>query len=101
MISKDQAEMAIGTIAFEKLINNKAYSNYIGTKEFDKLVKAKTKIKNNLLLNVNLQINPKDILKNQEALIEAVGTRCSSRICKKSKTALISKREMKKEKKDY
>ena len=71
MISKDQAEMAIGTIAFEKLINNKAAAGYIGEKEFQTLVKAKTKIKNNLLLNVNLQVNPKEILKNQEALIEA------------------------------
>ena len=62
MISKDQAEMAIGTVAFEKLINNKAAASYIGVKEFETLVKAKTKIKNNLLLNVNLQVNPKEIL---------------------------------------
>jgi len=93
LISKDQAEMAIGTIAFEKLINNKAAANYIGVDEFDKLVKAKTKIKNNLLLNVNLQTNPQDILQNQEALIEAVGTDAAAEYVKKAKTALISKRE--------
>tara|TARA_R100001163_G_C5062832_1_gene199991 strand:- start:770 stop:2443 length:1674 start_codon:yes stop_codon:yes gene_type:complete len=92
MISKDQAEMAIGTIAFEKLINNKAYANYIGKKEFESLVKAKTKIKNNLLLNVNLQINPKEILKNQEALIKAVGTDAAKEYVFKAKTALVSKR---------
>ena len=92
MISKDQAEMAIGTIAFEKLLNNKAAANYIGTDEFDKLVKAKTKIKNNLLLNVNLQINPKEILENQEALIEAVGADAAKEYLFKAKTALISKR---------
>ena len=92
MISKDQAEMAIGTIAFEKLINNQAAANYIGTNEFDKLVKAKTKIKNNLLLNVNLQISPKEILKNQEALIEAVGADAAKEYLFKAKTALISKR---------
>ena len=92
MISKDQAEMAIGTIAFEKLINNQAAANYIGTNEFDKLVKAKTKIKNNLLLNVNLQINPKEILQNQEALIEAVGADAAKEYVFKAKTALISKR---------
>jgi hypothetical protein len=84
--------MAIGTIAFEKLINNQAAANYIGTDEFDKLVKAKTKIKNNLLLNVNLQINPKEILKNQEALIEAVGADAAKEYLFKAKTALISKR---------
>jgi hypothetical protein len=92
MISKDQAEMAIGTIAFEKLLNNKAAANYIGTDEFDKLVKAKTKIKNNLLLNVNLQINPKEDLENQEALIEAVGADAAKEYLFKAKTALISKR---------
>lgn len=92
MISKDQAEMAIGTIAFEKLLNNKAAANYIGTDEFDKLVKAKTKIKNNLLLNVDLQINPKEILENQEALIEAVGADAAKEYLFKAKTALISKR---------
>ena len=92
MISKDQAEMAIGTIAFGNLIKNKAAANYIGTDEFDKLVKAKTKIKNNLLLNVNLQINPKEVLQNQEALIEAVGADAAKEYLLKAKTALISKR---------
>ena len=92
MISKDQAEMAIGTIAFGNLIKNKAAANYIGTDEFDKLVKAKTKIKNNLLLNVNLQINPKEILENQEALKEAVGVDAAKEYVFKAQTALISKR---------
>jgi len=98
MISKDQAEMAIGTIAFEKLINNKAYANYIGVEAFDKLVKAKTKIKNNLLLNVNLQINPKEVLKNQEALIEAVGADAAKEYVLKAKTVLKSKRTEKEKK---
>ena len=92
MISKDQAEMAIGTIAFGNLIKNKAAANYIGTDEFDKLVKAKTKIKNNLLLNVNLQINPKEVLQNQKDLIEAVGADAAKEYLFKAKTALISKR---------
>ena len=92
MISKDQAEMAMGTVAFEKLINNKAAAGYIGEKEFQTLVKAKTKIKNNLLLNVNLQVNPKEILQNQEALIEAVGADAAKEYVFKAKTALISKR---------
>ena len=98
MISKDQAEMAIGTIAFEKLINNKAAAGYIGVKEFETLVKAKTKIKNNLLLNVNLQVNPKEILQNQEALIEAVGADAAKEYVFKAKTALISKRTEKENK---
>ncbi|WP_435149972.1 hypothetical protein ACIJYB_03955 [Candidatus Pelagibacter bacterium nBUS_44] len=92
MISKDQGEMAIGTIAFGKLINNKAAAGYIGQKEFETLVEAKTKIKNNLLLNVNLQINPKEIIENQEALIEAVGPDAAKEYLFKAKTALVSKR---------
>ena len=95
MISKDQAEMAIGTIAFDNLIKNKAAASYIGTEEFDKLVKAKTKIKNNLLLNVNLQINPQEIYKNQEALIEAVGEDAAKEYLEKAKTALLSKQNEK------
>jgi len=98
MISKDQAEMAIGTVAFEKLINNKAAAAYIGKEAFDKLVKAKTKIKNNLLLNVNLQVNPKEVLANQEALIEAVGEDAAKEYIFKAKTALISKRVQKEKK---
>ena len=92
MISKDQAEMGIGTNSFKTLSNNKAAAAYIGEQAFDKLVKAKTKIKNNLLLNVNLQINPKEIIENQEALIEAVGVDAAKEYLFKAKTALISKR---------
>ena len=95
MISKDQAEMAIGSNAFKKLINNKAAAGIIGQEAFDKLVKAKTKIKNNLLLNVNLQINPKEILENQEDLIEAVGPDAAKEYIFKAKTALVSKRNQK------
>ena len=95
MISKDQAEMAIGSIAFKKLINNKAAPGLIGVEAFDKLVKAKTKIKNNLLLNVNLQINPNEVLENQEALIEAVGPDAAKEYIFKAKTALVSKRNQK------
>ena len=98
MISKDQAEMAIGTISFDNLIKNKAAANYIGVEAFDKLVKAKTKIKNNLLLNVNLQINPKEVLKNQEALIEAVGADAAKEYVLKAKTVLKSKRAEKENK---
>ena len=95
MISKDQAEMAIGSNAFKKLINNKAAAGIIGQEAFDKLVKAKTKIKNNLLLNVDLQINPKEVLDNQKALIEAVGPDAAKEYIFKAKTALVSKRNQK------
>jgi len=92
MVSKDQAEMAIGTIAFEKLIENKGYAKYIGDKEYAALVKQKTNLKNKLLLNSNLQINPKEIIKNQEALIEAVGPEAAEEYVKEAKNKRNSDR---------
>jgi len=92
MVSKDQAEMAIGTIAFEKLIDNKGYAKYIGDKQYAALVKQKTNLKNKLLLNSNLQINPKEIIKNQEALIEAVGPEAAEEYVKEAKNKRNSDR---------
>ena len=91
MLSKDQSEMAVGTIGFEKLINNKGYAKYIGTKEYAALVKQKTKIKNRLLLNAQLDLNPNEIIANQELLIKNVGIDESKEIVKAAKNNLISK----------
>ena len=90
MISPDQAEMAEGTITFDSLINNQAYKNYIGDKTYSELVKKKTNLKNKLLLNSNLQINPKSILENKEQLIEAVGTDAAEEYVKEAKLKIIS-----------
>ena len=92
MISKDQAEMASGTIAFENLINNQSIGTYIGVKEYAALVKTKTNLRNKLLLNANLQINPKEILQNQEALFKAVGPEASQEYVKEAKNKLTSNR---------
>ena len=92
MISKDQAEMASGTIAFENLINNQSIGTYIGVKEYASLVKTKTNLRNKLLLNSNLQVNPKEILENQVALEAAVGTSASQEYVKEAKNKLISNR---------
>ena len=91
MLSKDQSEMAIGTIAFEMLTNNQGYAKYIGAKEYAALVKQKTKIKNRLMLNAQLNINPSDIIENQELLLEKVGLDESKEIIKAAKINLISK----------
>ena len=92
MISKDQAEMASGTIAFENLINNQSIGTYIGIKEYAALVKTKTNLRNKLLLNSNFQINPKEIIENQEALIKVVGPEASQEYVKESKNKLNSNR---------
>ena len=90
MISKDQAEMAEGTIAFDQLINNEAYKSYVGAKAYAELVKKKTNLKNKLLLNSNLQINPESILANKENLIDAVGTDAAEEYVKEAKLKIIS-----------
>ena len=91
MLSKDQSEMAIGTIAFEQLTNNQGYAKYIGAKEYAALVKQKTKIRNRLLLNAQLDLNPNEIIANQELLIKNVGIDESKEIVKAAKNNLISK----------
>ena len=91
MLSKDQSEMAVGTIAFEKLTNNQGYAKYIGAKEYAALVKQKTKIRNRLLLNAQLDLNPNEIIANQELLIKNVGIDESKEIVKAAKINLISK----------
>ena len=91
MLSKDQSEMAIGTIGFEQLTNNQGYAKYIGAKEYAALVKQKTKIRNRLLLNAQLDLNPNEIIANQELLIEQVGLDEAKEIVKSAKIKLISK----------
>ena len=90
MISKDQAEMAEGTIAFDQLVNNEAYKSYVGAKAYADLVKKKTNLKNKLLLNSNLQVNPESILANKENLISAVGTDAAEEYVKEAKLKIIS-----------
>ena len=91
MLSKDQSEIAIGTIGFEQLTNNQGYAKYIGAKEYAALVKQKTKIRNRLLLNAQLNINPNEIIANQELLLEKVGPDETKEIIFAAKANLISK----------
>ena len=98
MISPDQAEMAEGTIAFDQLSKNEAYKSYVGAQTYSELVKKKTNLKNKLLLNSNLQTNPNDIIANQEALVEAVGTDAAQEYVKEAKIKIISDAQAKEQK---
>ena len=69
MVSTDLATIAFGTNAFNSIANNNVYKNYIGEKTFNDLVKKKTALKNKILLNTEIKINPKSVLKNQDALL--------------------------------
>ena len=98
MISPDQAEMAEGTIAFDQLSKNEAYKSYVGAQTYSELVKKKTNLKNKLLLNSNLQTNPNDIIANQEALAEVVGTDAAQEYVKEAKIKIISDAQAKEQK---
>ena len=95
MVSTDLATIAFGTNAFNSIANNNVYKNYIGEKTFNDLVKKKTALKNKILLNTEIKINPKSILDNQDALLEAVGPETAKQYINEARQEIISKRKQK------
>ena len=95
MVSTDQATMARGTVMFENLSKNEAYASVVGYKEYKDLVKTKTNLRNKLLLNANLQINPEIILESREALVEQVGEEAANSYIEEATQAIINKRALK------
>jgi hypothetical protein len=93
MVSNDLEEIAAGTATFETLKNNKAYPGYVGEKEWKELVDKKTSLKNKLLLNKDLTINPKSVKENQDKLKELVGASAAEQYVKEANAKLASKRE--------
>ena len=95
MVSTDLATIAFGTNAFNSIANNNVYKNYIGEKTFNDLVKKKTALKNKILLNTEIKINPKSVLDNQDALLEAVGPETAKQYINEARQEIISKRKEK------
>jgi len=95
MVSTDLATIAFGTNAFNSIANNNVYKNYIGEKTFNDLVKKKTALKNKILLNTEIKINPKSVLDNQDALLEAVGPETAKQYINEARQEIISKRKQK------
>ena len=95
MVSSDQATMARGTVMFENLAKNEAYASTVGYKEYKDLVKTKTTLRNKLLLNANLQINPEIILKSREDLVKEVGEEAANSYIEEATQAVINKRALK------
>ena len=93
MVSNDLEEIAAGTATFETLKNNKAYPGYVGEKEWKELVDKKTSLKNKLLLNKDLTINPKSVKENQDKLKELVGASAAEQYVKEANAKLASRRE--------
>ena len=95
MVSTDLATIAFSTNAFETLANNEVYRNYLGPKDYDELVKKKTNLKNKILLNTEIKINPKSVLANQDALLEAVGPETAKEYVNEARKKIISDRAQK------
>ena len=95
LVSTDLATIAFSTNAFNSLANNEVYRNYLGPKTYDELVKKKTNLKNKILLNTEIKINPKSVLKNQDALLEAVGPEAAKEYVNEARKNIISDRAQK------
>ena len=95
LVSTDLATIAFSTNAFNSLANNEVYRNYLGPKTYDELVKKKTNLKNKILLNTEIKINPKSVLKNQDALLEAVGPETAKEYVNEARKNIISDRAQK------
>ena len=95
LVSTDLATIAFSTNAFNSLANNEVYRNYLGPKTYDELVKKKTNLKNKILLNTEIKINPKSVLANQDALLEAVGPEAAKEYVNEARKNIISDRAQK------
>ena len=95
LVSTDLATIAFSTNAFNSLANNEVYRNYLGPKTYDELVKKKTNLKNKILLNTEIKINPKSVLDNQDALLEAVGPEAAKEYVNEARKNIISDRAQK------
>ena len=95
LVSTDLATIAFSTNAFNTLANNEVYRNYLGPKTYDELVKKKTNLKNKILLNTEIKINPKSVLANQDALLEAVGPETAKEYVNEARKQIISDRAQK------
>ncbi len=92
MVSSDQSNMARGQIMFDNLIKNEGYASVVGYDEYQKLVKTKTNLRNKILLNSTIRIDPEGVIDNVEALREAVGTEDAERHVEAAMQSLIDKR---------
>ena len=97
MLSPDLSAKAYGAGSFKSLIDNKVYESYLGKKTWNDIKEAKTKLGNKILLNSEIDINPKSSIENQKLLVETFGVDEAKRITNKAKSNVISKRARKEE----
>jgi len=91
IISGDPDLIGIGTSQFNNIINNKALEEFFGAEEWKKETEAKQLQLAELMIDRDININPTKVIKNREALVEAVGTDKADYYVNKSKEALSVK----------
>ena len=92
MVSSDQSSMARGEFMFENLTANEAYASIVGYDEYKNLIKEKTNLRNKILANATVRIDPEGILDNIEALTELTGVDEAKRLSEAAIQTLIDKR---------
>ena len=92
MLSSDLSDKAVGAKSFENLLNNKVYEKYLGAEVWNSLKDKKLKLRNKLLLNSEIEINPKGVIRSKEELLKAVGPVETDRIMNRAKENIISDR---------
>ena len=92
MLSSDQYEIGIGQIEFNSLSNNKFYEQYLGAKEYKKIVDDANKLKNNLLLELDTKINPRSVIAAEIEIADKLGTDVAKEYVEKARTTLRDNR---------
>ena len=92
MLSSDLSDKAVGAKSFENLLNSKVYEKFLGAEVWNSLKDKKLKLRNKLLLNSEIEINPKGVIRSKEELLKAVGPVETDRIINRAKENIISDR---------
>ena len=92
MLSSDLSDKAVGAKSFENLLNNKVYEKYLGAEVWNSLKDKKLKLRNKLLLNSEIEINPKGVIRSKEELLKAVGPVETQKYIDRAKENIISDR---------
>tara|TARA_E500000305_G_C4023007_1_gene240035 strand:+ start:561 stop:2246 length:1686 start_codon:yes stop_codon:yes gene_type:complete len=97
IVSSDIADKAVGSKTFDSLANNNVYKNFLGQETWEKIVKSKIKLRNKILLNSELKLNPRSVISNKDELEKAVGPVETNKITERAKENILSDRAKKKE----
>ena len=92
MLSSDLSDKAVGAKSFENLLNSKVYEKYLGAEVWNSLKDKKLKLRNKLLLNSEIEINPRGVIRSKEELDKAVGQVETQKYIDRAKENIISDR---------